>query len=146
MCGQGLRHPAFFRGAYSGGTMRSKFLGALAALAVLAVAGAGAVGTASATTTNVVVKPSTLDPATGWYFWNDRDDTFTGSPGSLVAGAAGQPLGTGSARLGPLAAGTTAAAGQSVIATNAYHGTPLTSITAFSYSSFQPAGTFAATL
>jgi len=69
----------------------------------------------------IVVKPSSMH---GWYFWNDYNDTFTGSPGALVVGPANPPLGIGSVRLGPL---TTAsgATGQSVIATNEFFGTEL---------------------
>lgn len=83
----------------------------------------------------IVVKPSAMN---GWYFWNDRNDTFAGSPGELVSGPTAPPLGVGSVRLGPLTGDATTAAGHSVIATNAYAGTPLAAITALSYDSYQP--------
>jgi len=91
---------------------------------------------------NIVVKPSSMH---GWYFWNDYDDTFTGSPGALVVGPANPPLGIGSVRLGPL---TTAggATGQSVIATNEFSGTKLTDITDLAYSTFQTGPTLAIAL
>src|SRR5581483_12414234 len=77
-------------------------LAALAAMAcaLLAVAGSGFVLTAGASpVATVVVKPSSMH---GWYFWNDKQDQFTGSPGSLVSGPATPPLENGSVRLGPL--------------------------------------------
>ncbi|MES2306634.1 MAG: right-handed parallel beta-helix repeat-containing protein [Gemmatimonadota bacterium] len=88
----------------------------------------------------VVVKPSSMN---GWYFWNDRNDVFTGSPGELVTGPASPPAGVGSVRLGPLTDDGTTAAGHSVIATNAYAGTPLANITDLSYASYQPGPTLA---
>src|SRR5512141_947315 len=81
-----------------------------------------------ATPTTVVVSPGTLVAYTapdGWYFWNDKADTPTGSPGALVAGPATPPAGTGSVELGPLTDGGATGAGHSVIATNRYFGTPL---------------------
>ena len=42
----------------------------------------------SAAGPTVVVSPGSLvvdSSPTGWYFWNDADDTPTGSPGQLVA-------------------------------------------------------------
>ena len=122
--------------------MRRYGLAGIFALAlVAALVGAGIHTTAGSGT--VVVKPSAMN---GWYFWNDYNDSFTGSPGELIAGPAVPPAGAGSARLGPL---TTAsgATGVSVIATDAYYngglGTPLANITALSYSTFQPGPTLA---
>lgn len=91
----------------------------------------------------IVVKPSTMN---GWYFWNDKNEIFTGSPGELRSGPATPPVGTGSVRLGPLTNDGTTAAGHSVIATNAYFGTPLANITTLSYSSYQPGPTLAIAL
>ena len=90
----------------------------------------------------IVVKPSAMN---GWYFWNDFNDTFTGSPGAMVVGPATPPLGTGSVELGPLttAAGAT---GQSVIATDAYFGTGLANLTNLGYSTYQPGPTLAIAL
>lgn len=100
-----------------------------------------AAGTAGASSIeNVVVDPGNMN---GWYFWNDKDDIFTGSPGELVSGPVGQPMGTGSVRLGPLTDNGATGAGHSVIATNAYFGTPLSTITGLSYSSYQPGPTLA---
>lgn len=82
-----------------------------------------------------VVKPSSMN---GWYFWNDKNDTFAGSPGALVAGPAAPPSGDGSVRLGPLTDNGATAAGHSVIATDAYLGTPLAGFTAMSYATYQP--------
>jgi hypothetical protein len=92
--------------------------------------------------TNIVVKPSSMH---GWYFWNDFNDTPTGSPGEFVVGPANPPLGIGSVRLGPL---TTAsgATGESVIATNEFSGTKLTDITGLAYSTFQTGPTLAIAL
>ncbi len=99
----------------------------------------------SAAGPTVVVSPGSLvvdSSPTGWYFWNDYNDTPTGSPGQLVAGPATPPLGAGSVELGPL---TTAggATGHSAIATNAYFGTALADITSMSYSTYQPGPTLA---
>lgn len=115
---------------------------ATAALVVMAVVG-GFVGSANATTSTVVVKPSAMN---GWYFWNDKNDIFTGSPGELVPGPLAPPLGAGSVRLGPLTDNGATAAGHSVIATNAYAGTALADITTLSYSTFQPGPTLAIAL
>jgi nitrous oxidase accessory protein NosD len=90
--------------------------------------------------TTVVVKPTAMN---GWYFWNDKNDTFAGSPGSLVSGPATPPAGVGSVRLGPLTDDGTTAAGHSVIATDVYFGTLLSSLTAMSYSTYQPGPTLA---
>ncbi len=84
--------------------------------------------------TNVLVSPGSLN---GWYFWNDFNDTFTGSPGALVSGPPTPPLGTGSVELGPLTT-SSGATGHSVIATDAYFGTPIANITSLSYDSYQP--------
>ncbi len=107
---------------------------------VLAVVFAGVVARAA---TTVVVKPSALN---GWYFWNDKDDTVFGSPGEFVFGPTLPPLGTGSVRLGPLTDNGATAAGSSVIATNAYWGTPLANITTLAYSTYQPGPTLAIAL
>lgn len=122
--------------------MRRYALAGIAALALaMALVGSGAHTTTGAGT--VVVKPSAMS---GWYFWNDYNDTFAGSPGELVSGPAAPPSGAGSVRLGPL---TTAsgATGHSVIATDAYYngglGTPLANITALSYATYQPGPTLA---
>ena len=112
-----------------------RYLFAIIAIVVMgtAVISGGAQHASGSTT--VVVKPSAMN---GWYFWNDKNDTFTGSPGALVAGPATPPQGTGSVRLGPLTDNGATAAGHSVIATDAYFGTPLANFTTFSYSTFQP--------
>ncbi len=94
----------------------------------------------------VVVGPGNLVASTapdGWYFWNDKNDIPTGSPGELVAGPATPPLGTGSVRLGPLTDNGATAAGHSTIATNKYFGTALSNLTSLSYSTFQPGPTLA---
>lgn len=88
----------------------------------------------------VVVKPSAM---AGWYFWNDKNDTFGGSPGQLVAGPVPAPLGSGSVRLGPLTDNGATAAGHSVIATDAYSGTPIANLTNLSYSTYQTGPTLA---
>jgi hypothetical protein len=85
--------------------------------------------------TTVVVSPSNMN---SWYFWNDKNDIPTGSPGELVSGPATPPSGTGSVRLGPLTDSGATAAGHSVIATDAYFGTALADLTALSYSTHQP--------
>lgn len=90
--------------------------------------------------TTVVVKPSAMN---GWYLWNDKNDTFGGSPGQLVAGPVPAPMGTGSVRLGPLTDDGTTAGGHSVIATDAYFGTPLANLTSLSYSTYQAGPTLA---
>ncbi|MEO8359563.1 MAG: Calx-beta domain-containing protein [Vicinamibacteria bacterium] len=99
------------------------------------------VGTASAAVTTVTVSQSSLitNPASspGWYFWNDKDDTLAGSPGSFVKGPATAPAGAGSVKLGPLTDDGTTAGGYSAIATVEYVGTPLTSINAMSYQTYQ---------
>lgn len=124
--------------------MRLKISGAVAAaFAALAVAGGGLAGVAQATPATVVVKPSAMN---GWYFWNDKNDLFTGSPGAFVAGPATVPLGAGSVRLGPLTDSGTTAAGHSAIATDAYFDTALANITSLGYSSFQPGPTVAVAL
>jgi hypothetical protein len=92
---------------------------------------------------STVVKPSSMH---GWYFWNDKNDIFTGSPGELVAGPLSPPLGSGGVRLGPLTDAGATAAGHSVIATNEFFGTKLTDITALSYSTYQPGPTLAVAL
>lgn len=106
-------------------------------------------GRSMATPTTVVVSPGTLvapSAPDGWYFWNDKDDTPTGSPGALVGGPATPPAGAGSVELGPLTDSGTTGGGHSVIATNRYFGTPLASITSLSYSSYQPGPTLAVAL
>lgn len=118
--------------------MRLKVLAIVAAMCAVL----GTAGNAMAATT-VVVKPSSMN---GWYFWNDKNDIFTGSPGELVAGPGTPPLGTGSVRLGPLTDLGATAGGHSVIATNAYFGTALANITTLSYSTYQPGPTFAIAL
>jgi nitrous oxidase accessory protein NosD len=100
-------------------------------------------GAASAAPTAVTVKPSSMN---GWYFWNDKDDTFAGSPGALVSGPAIPPIGSGSVELGPLTDAGTTAAGHSVIATNAYTGTRVADISGLSYSSYQTGPTQAIAL
>ena len=112
-------------------------------VALCGVIAALAIGVRTTASSTVVVKPSTMN---GWYFWNDKDDTFLGSPGELVAGPFTPPLGSGSVRLGPLTDSGATAAGHSVIATNAYAGTKLTDITALSYSTYQPGPTLAIAL
>ena len=111
-----------------------------AVLAILAVVMALAPGQRLMATgpTTVVVNPSNMN---GWYFWNDKDDVPTGSPGELVSGPATPPSGAGSVRLGPLTDNGATAAGHSVIATDAYFGTALADITALSYSTYQPGPT-----
>ena len=99
--------------------------------------------------TIVAVSPATLVASTapdGWYFWNDWNDTPTGSPGALVAGAGTPPLGTGSVELGPLTDDGATAGGHSVIATNKYFGTGLADITTLTYSTYQPGPTLAVAL
>ena len=127
-----------------------RFAFALAALALVGVAvvlGSVPHGAGAATTT--VVNPGSLVPYTtplgspGWYFWNDKDDLPTGSPGALVSGPATPPLGIGSVELGPLTDGGATAGGHSVIATNGYSGTALADITSLSYSTYQPGPTLA---
>jgi parallel beta-helix repeat protein len=118
----------------------------IALVVVLALASAiGRSSPLSATGPVVVVSPGSLvvnTSPTGWYFWNDFNDTPTGSPGQLVTGPATPPLGAGSVELGPL---TTAsgATGHSAITTNAYFGTALADITSMSYSTYQPGPTLA---
>lgn len=111
--------------------------GAILTIMLAAVAGSalGPTNDARAAGPAIVVKPSAMN---GWYFWNDKNDTFAGSPGELVSGPGTPPLGTGSVRLGPLTDNGATAAGHSVIATDAYFGTPLADITALSYSTYQP--------
>lgn len=82
-----------------------------------------------------VVSPAGMN---GWYFWNDKDDIPTGSPGELVSGPGTPPLGVGSVRLGPLTDIGTTGGGHSVIATNDYLGTRVDAITSLSYSTYQP--------
>ena len=91
----------------------------------------------------IVVRPSAMN---GWYFWNDKNDIFTGSPGELVAGPVTAPWGTGSVRLGPLTDAGATGAGYSVIATNAYYGTRINAITALSNSTYQTGPTLAIAL
>ena len=126
--------------------MKRYALSGVAALALAAaLIGSGVHTTAGSGT--VVVKPSNMN---GWYFWNDKNDTFTGSPGALVVGPGTPPTGSGSVELGPLTDNGATAAGHSVIATDAYYngglGTPLANITALSYSTFQPGPTLAIAL
>lgn len=87
-----------------------------------------------------VVKPSDTH---GWYFWNDKNDSFTGSPGEFTTGPATPPMGSGSVRLGPLTDDGTTAAGHSVIATNEFFGVKLSNITTLSYSTYQSGPTLA---
>ncbi len=82
----------------------------------------------------------------GWYFWNDKNDTFAGSPGELVIGPGAPPMGAGSVRLGPLTDDGSTAAGHAVIATNEFNGTRLANITALSYSTSQTGPTTAIAL
>jgi parallel beta-helix repeat protein len=107
----------------------------------MALMGSGVHTTAGSGT--VVVKPSAMN---GWYFWNDFNDTFAGSPGALVSGPGAPPAGTGSVELGPLTDNGATAGGHSMIATDAYAGTPLADITALSYSTYQPGPTQAIAL
>jgi hypothetical protein len=72
---------------------------------------------ASGAATRVVVSPESMN---GWYFWNDKNDTFAGSPGELVSGPATPPLGVGSVRLGPLTDNGETGSGHAAIATDAY--------------------------
>jgi hypothetical protein len=117
-------------------------------LALMLSIGGGTVlggGNAQASGT-VVVKPSGMN---GWYFWNDKNDIPTGSPGELVSGPVAPPAGAGSVQLGPLTndgTGIAGAAGHSVIATNAYFGTKLVDITNLAYASYQSGPTLAVAL
>jgi hypothetical protein len=98
---------------------------------------------ASGAATRVVVSPESMN---GWYFWNDKNDTFAGSPGELVSGPATPPLGVGSVRLGPLTDNGETGSGHAAIATDAYLGTRLADITSLSYSTYQPGPTLAIAL
>lgn len=122
---------------------RKTFRSLLCVCLMAVLLAAGALTRASSAASTVVVKPSQMN---GWYFWNDKNDTFGGSPGQLVAGPMPAPLGVGSVRLGPLTDNGTTAAGHSVIATDAYVGTPLANITSLSYSTYQPGPTLAITI
>lgn len=118
--------------------LRAPFL----SVAILAsVVAAGSLMRAAVPASTVVVKPSSMN---GWALWDDATNTV-GGPASLTAGPVGAPLGSGSVRLGPLttASGTT---GMAAIGTGAYNGTPLASITALSYASYQTGPTTAAAL
>ena len=126
-----------------------RYLTALVALLAIAIALAPGQRLMATGPTTVVVSPGTLvspSSPTGWYFWNDKDDLPTGSPGELVSGPVAPPAGAGSVRLGPLTDNGATAAGHSVIATNAYFGTALANFTALSYSTYQPGPTLAVAL
>jgi hypothetical protein len=84
----------------------------------------GQVGTTAAA---VVVSPSSPN---GWTFVNDV--TNAKETGTFVTGPATPPLGTGSVQLA-----TPTAADAHIIATQAYGGTTLSSITALTYSTYQ---------
>src|SRR3954468_15520540 len=86
----------------------------------------------AASNSTVTVKPTAMN---GWYFWNDANDTF-GGPGALVTGPGTPPLGIGSVELGPLTASSGDGA-HAVIATDAYHTTPISNLTSLSYSTYQ---------
>jgi hypothetical protein len=82
------------------------------------------VGTSAAV---VVVSPSAMN---GWSFVNDATNAL--EAGTFVTGPATPPMGTGSVQLA-----TPTAADGHIIATQAYAGTPLSSITALTYSTYQ---------
>jgi hypothetical protein len=84
----------------------------------------------------VVVSPSAMN---GWAFVNDHTDAP--ETGTFVTGPATPPLSTGSVQLA-----TPTAADAHMIATQAYTGTPLSSITNLDYSTFQPGPTLAIAL
>jgi hypothetical protein len=116
--------------------MRTKSLLLTLAITILSVAAS----TVSAQTTNntFVVTPNSPN---GWYFYDDTTDSTATATGTFVDGPATPPLGTGSVNLK-----TPGATDRQGIATDTYAGTPLSSITTWGYSTYQPGPTLAITL
>lgn len=107
------------------------------AAAASAVAALALVGSAGAAVAPTVVSPAAMN---GWVFVNDNSPANPPT-GTLVSGPATPPLGSGSAQL--------ATAGNSdgqVLATGAYVGTPLSSITKLEYWTHQSGPTLAIAL
>jgi hypothetical protein len=90
----------------------------------------------AATTTTVTVRPSSPQ---GWSFIDDNTD-LPGS-GTFVQGPAPAPLGVGSAQLS-----VTGPTDRQILATSAYAGTTLASVTSLGYSSYQSGPTLAPSL
>ena len=99
-----------------------------------------AVSPASAQTTNTTFVVTPTNPY-GWYFYDDTTDSTTTATGNFVDGPATPPLGSGSVHLTALTA-----TDRQAIATNAYAGTPISNITTWGYSTYQPGPTLAITL
>src|SRR4051794_12573630 len=99
----------------------------LASLAAVACAFLALATTSSAATTAV-----TTPNMNGWYFWDDTGAGSLGGAGSFVSGPGTPPIGAGSAKL-PAAV----AADRPAIATDAYAGTPLSSISALQYKTYR---------
>jgi hypothetical protein len=76
-----------------------------------------------------------------WYFYDDFTDVLNNTLGGFVVGPSTPPLGTGSAHVNPLANST----GRTVLANSQFGGTVLATISALSYSAYQPSGAWSAT-
>ena len=93
---------------------------------------------AQTTSNTFVVTPNSPN---GWYFYDDTTDSTATATGTFVDGPGTPPLGTGSVNL--KAPGVN---DRQAIATDAYAGTPLSSITKWGYSTYQPGPTLAIAL
>ncbi len=69
-----------------------------------------------------------------WYFYNDTTDALNNTLGGFVGGPGTPPLGTGSAVVNPLAT----AGDRTLLANSQFGGTLLSSISALSFSYYQP--------
>lgn len=98
---------------------------------VLAICFASLAVSAQSTTNHTFeVTPTTPN---GWYFYDDTTDSVATATGTFVDGPGTPPLGSGSVNLKAMIA-----TDRQAIATNAYAGTALSSITTWGYSTFQP--------
>ena len=76
-----------------------------------------------------------------WYFYNDTTDVLDNTLGGFVAGPTTPFYGSGSAVANPLAGATS----RTVLANSQFGGTPLASITQWSFGEYTPSGAWSAT-
>lgn len=110
----------------------------LLALAIFIVGLAASPAFAQTTNNTFVVTPNSPN---GWYFYDDTTDSTVTANGTFVDGPGTPPLGTGSVNLK-----STGPTDRQGMATDAYAGTPLSAITKWGYSTYQPGPTLAIAL
>jgi predicted ribosomally synthesized peptide with SipW-like signal peptide len=90
----------------------------------------------------IVVNANSLGngTGTGWYFYDDTSNIVNNAIGSFVSGPSTPPLGTGSAQ-----ATATTSGSRVLLANSSFAGTPLSNISALSFSDYSNSGAWSAT-